>query len=327
MSTDLHEHAADSQSPHPRASHDHGLTRGEEMKHVSDSRLLWAIVLNQLLTVGQVVAGIISGSVALLSDAAHNFNDANALLIAYIARRISRKEASQRFTFGYRRAELIGAIINLTLLGAIGLYLIYEGVMRFVEPKEIIGWLMAAAAGLAIVVDVGTALLLWAMSRGSLNIRAAFIHNIVDALGSVGVLLGAAAIIWLGWAWVDSVLTLLIAGYVLWQVLTMLPQAAHVLMEGAPQGLDLPALVSRVEGIDGVEGLHHVHVWELDESHRAIEAHVVIRPQRAQELETIKRRVKLLLAEEFHIEHSTLELEYAAADSGNGHDTSIIADH
>ena len=326
MTTDQHQHAAEAE-PHRHEGHEHGLTRGGEMQHVSDSRLLWSVLLNHVLTVAQVVAGFISGSVALLSDAAHNFNDANALLIAYVARRISRKVASRRYTFGYRRAELIGATINLTLLGAIGLYLIYEGVMRFIEPTEIMGWLMAAAAGLALVVDVGTALLLWAMSRGSLNVRAAFIHNLVDALGSVAVLLGAGAIIWLDWTWVDPVLTLVIAGYVLWQVVTMLPQAARVLMEGAPEGLDFETLVERVQTLDGVEGLHHVHLWQLDESHRAIEAHVVIRRERAEDLEAIKRRVKRLLAEEFHIEHSTLELEYAGTAERDGHDTSLVADH
>lgn len=313
--------------PPRHEGHSHGLTRGGEMRQVSDSRLLWSVALNQVLTVAQIVAGIVSGSVALLSDAAHNFNDANALLIAYVARRISRKKASRRYTFGYRRAELIGAMINLTLLGAIGAYLIYEGVKRLIEPEPIIGWLMAAAAGLAIVVDVGTAVLLWAMSRGSLNVRAAFIHNLVDALASVAVLVGAAAIIWLDWTWVDPVLTLIIAGYVLWQVVTMLPQAARVLMEGSPEGLDFDALVERVQSLDGVEGLHHVHLWQLDENHRAIEAHVVIRPDRGEELEGIKRRVKRLLAEEFHVEHSTLELEYAGAAEQDGHDTSIVAGH
>ena len=225
------------------SGHSHGATRGEEVAGVSDSRLLWSVILNQLLTIGQVVAGLLSGSVALLSDAAHNFNDANALLIAYIARRISRKQANQRYTFGYRRAEMIGALINLTLLAVIGLYLVYEGIKRFIEPEEIVGWLMAAAAILALIVDVATALLLWAMSRGSLNVRAAFIHNIVDALGSIAVLIGAAAIIWRDWTWVDPAITLLIAAYVLWQVFKMLPQAIRVLMEGTPPGLDLGELI------------------------------------------------------------------------------------
>ena len=222
---------------------------------------------------------------------------------------------------------MIGATINLTLLGVIGLYLVYEAVMRFVEPEPILGWLMAAAAGLALVVDVATALLLWSMSRGSLNVRAAFVHNIVDALGSVAVLAGAAAIIWLEWMWVDPVLTLLIAGYVLWQVYAMLPQATRVLMEGAPAGLDLPRLVSRITSIEGVEGFHHLHVWELDEQHRALEAHVVIARVQAGELDAIKGRVKQCLADEYRIAHSTLEFEFSDASREDAHDMAVIPEH
>lgn len=286
------------------------MTRSGEVAAVSDSRLLWSVVLNQILTVGQVIAGIVSGSVALLSDAAHNFNDANALLIAWLARRISRKKSNERYTFGYRRAELIGATINLTLLAVIGLYLVYEGINRIFYPQEIIGWLMAAAAILALIVDVATALLLWAMRRGSLNVRAAFVHNIVDALGSFGVLLGAGAIIWLKWNWVDPALTLLISGYVLYQVVVMLPQATRVLMEGTPTDFDLDHLVKDVTAIDQVIDLHHLHVWQLDEQHIALEAHIVIKRQNAGDLETIKKSVKNLLKDEFDISHSTLEFEF-----------------
>ena len=308
-SGDDHRHEHDHGHSHG-GSHHHGLTRGDELAGVSDSRLLWSVGLNHVLTAVQVVAGIVSGSVALLSDAAHNFSDANALLIAYIARRISRQEANERYTFGYRRAELIGATINLTLLAAVGLYLIYEAIHRFFDPQPIIGWLMAAAAGVALVVDLGTALLLWAMSKGSLNVRAAFIHNLVDALGSVAVLMGAAAVIWLQWNWVDPLLTLLIAAYVLWQVVTMLPQATRVLMEGAPVDFDFDEMISQIRSIDQVEGLHHVHLWELDEQHRALEAHIIIAREHATEMESIKQRIKAMLVEAYHINHSTLEFEF-----------------
>ena len=311
---------------HDHSGHSHGASRSGELEGVSDARLLWAVILNQLLTVGQVIAGIISGSVALLSDAAHNFNDANALLIAYIARRISKRDADDRYTFGYRRAEMIGALINLTLLAVIGLYLIYEGIMRFIDPKEIIGWLMAATAVLALVIDVATALLLWAMSRGSLNVRAAFIHNIVDALGSVAVLLGAGAIIWFGWTWVDPTITLLIASYVLWQVFKMLPQATRVLMEGTPVDFDLNKLVNKVESIDGVSGMHHVHIWELDEQHRALEAHMVLQYGNPGECESIKMQIKRLLSDDFQIQHSTLEFEYLGVGK-DCDDQQIIAEH
>ncbi|WP_430453317.1 cation diffusion facilitator family transporter [Rhodopirellula europaea] len=309
---------------HDEGGHSHGLTRSDDLAGVSDLRLIWAVIINHILTVGEVIAGIFSGSVALLSDAAHNFNDANALLIAYIARKIAKKEATERFTFGYRRAELLGAVINLTLLAVIGLYLVYEGIRRFFEPEEITGWLMAAASILALVIDVGTALLLWAMSKGSLNVRAAFVHNIVDAAGSVAVLIGAGAIIWLQWNWVDPVLTLILSAYILYQVYAMLPKAMRILMEGTPVDLDVQDLVDEVEKLEGVEGLHHLHVWELDEQNRALEAHIVIDRDRADDLQATKQEIKETLAHEFGIEHSTLEFEYAD-DACDPDTASVIA--
>lgn len=293
------DHHADS-----HAGHTHDLSG------VSDRRLLWAVALNQLLTVGQVVAGIVSGSLALLADALHNFNDAMALLIAYIARRISRREASKSFTFGYRRAELIGAMINLTALAIVGLYLVYEAVMRLVEPEPITGWLMLAAAGLALVVDVATAALLWVMSRGSLNVRAAFVHNLTDAAASVAVLLGGVAIIYLDAYWVDPALTLLIAGYVLYQALTMLPQAARILMGAAPPDVDFDEVVQAVEEHPHVEEIHHLHIWQLDESRSALEAHIVVGRGSSNNTGDIKRDLKRLLEQRFQIDHSTLEFEF-----------------
>jgi len=260
----------------------------------------------------------------LLSDAAHNFNDANALLIAYVARRISRREPSASYTFGYRRAELIGATINLTLLGGVGGLLVYEAVHRFFAPTPVVGWLMAAAAVLALIVDVATAWLLWSMSRGSLNVRAAFVHNLTDAFGSLGVLLGAGAIIYWNWTWVDPVLTLLIAAYVLWQVATMLPQAIQILMEGAPSGIDLENVIRRVSAVDGVEGIHHVHLWQLDEQHRALEAHVVIDQKESHAMEGVKQRMKAIFQTEFGIHHSTLEFEFAGACCGQ-QDAGIVS--
>jgi cobalt-zinc-cadmium efflux system protein len=307
--------------------HSHSLERTSELAGVSDWRLMIAVVLNQILTVAEFLAGVISGSVALVSDAVHNFNDANALLIAYIARRISRKSSNQQYTFGYRRAEMIGAMINLTLLGGIGVYLVYEAVWRFFDPQPILGWLMAGASIIALIIDVATAWLLWSMSHGSLNVRAAFIHNLVDALGSLAVLVGALAIIYLDWTWVDPTLTLLIAGYILYQVYQMLPKAARVLMEGAPENLDFDALVRKLELIDGVESIHHLHIWELDANHNALEAHVVVSHADLMDIESMKMKIKHMLADEFNVHHSTLEFEIRGTETDCCDESSIISQH
>lgn len=287
---------------HAHHHHDHGT------ENVTDRALLWAVGLNVGLSAFEVAAGAIAGSVALYADALHNFNDCAALLIAYIARRIGRGGVSARYTFGRRRAELIGALVNLTALVIVGLFLIYEGVERLLHPVTPHGgWIMGAAA-VALVVDLGTVWLLWAMSKGGLNIRAAFVHNLTDALASLAVLVGGAAIWWAGWAWVDPAISLLIAGYILWMSVGMLRQTAHILMEGAPDDVDLDELCDAVTALDGVEGLHHLHVWQLDENHRALEAHVVVADS-VESSATVRDAIKTLLHDCFDIGHATLELE------------------
>lgn len=298
-------------------AHEHQHSHGTE--EISDGVLLWTVIVNLGLSVFEFVAGVISGSVALMADALHNTNDAGALLIAYIARKISRKEADAAYTFGYRRAELIGAMIQLTALILVGLYLVVEAVGRIFEPEPLLGVWMMAAAGVALVVDVITAWLLWAMSKGSLNVRAAFLHNLTDAGASIAVIAGGAMVFWLDWTWVDPILTLGIAGYILWMSYGMLRRTASILMEGTPDDLDLGDLLAAAEAIEGVVGLHHLHVWELDEHHRALEAHVVIAGSRTMDdLEQLKTELKELLENRFDIAHSTLEMESESADCEDG---------
>ena len=290
--------------------HDHNHSHGTE--NVSDGVLLWTVIVNLGLSVFEFVAGAISGSVALMADALHNTNDAAALLIAYIARKISRKGADEQYTFGYRRAELIGAMIQLTALILVGLYLIYEAVRRFFDPEPLLGGWIMTAAGVALVVDVITAWLLWSMSKGSLNVKAAFLHNLTDAGASVAVLLGGAAILWLNWTWVDPVITLIIAGYILYMSFGMLKKTSRILMEGTPTNLSVDEIKEALQNLDGIENVHHIHVWELDEHHRALEAHVVIGEACSmEELESLKATVKTCLGKHFSIHHSTLEFESA----------------
>lgn len=290
---------------HHHHHHDHGT------ENVSDRAILWAVALNIGLSVFEVAAGAIAGSVALYADALHNFNDCAALFIAFLARRIARAKPCARYTFGRRRAELIGAMINLTALVVVGLFLVKEAIARFVTPVQPDGGWIMAASGVALVVDLGTVWLLWAMSKGGLNIRAAFIHNLTDALASVAVLAGGAAVFWFGWGWVDPGISLLIAGYVLFTSVGMLRQTAHILMEGAPEELDLDELCAAVTTLEEVEDIHHLHVWQLDEHHTALEAHVVVAPERLAESTAIRHQVHRLLEERFDIGHATLEIEEA----------------
>lgn len=282
--------------------HDHGTD------NVSDGVLLWSIIINMGLSVFEFIAGAVSGSVALMADALHNTNDAAALLIAFIARKISRKGADEAYTFGYRRAELIGAMIQLTALIVVGLYLLYEAVRRIFQPEPIEGgWIMGAAA-VALLVDAVTAALLWSMSKGSMNVKAAFLHNLTDAGASLAVLVGGAAIFWLDWTWVDPVLTMVIAGYILYMSFGMLRKTSRILMEGTPPDLSLDKVAHAIRSTDGIQDVHHLHVWQLDEHHQALEAHVVLSKSDT-DSSTYRRQIKHMLSDQFNISHSTLELE------------------
>lgn len=302
--------------------HSHG---HDELEGLSDRRIAYTVALNVLLTVAEVVGGVISGSVALVSDALHNLNDAVALLIALVARRIARKQPDERRTFGYRRAEVLGGLINLVALAVVGVFLAYESVLRFFEPADVGAWTMIVIAGIALTVDVLTVTLLYAMRRGSVNVRAAFMHNLSDALASVAVLFGGVAILLLGVTWIDPLLSLLIVAYIFWQVYQLLPGTVRLLMESVPEGLDIDNLVRAMQDVEGVQGVHHLHVWQLDEHHNALEAHIVIGSHAAERFDQIKGAVRRRLNDSFDITHTTLEVELAATAEGLDHDTSVIA--
>ena len=283
--------------------HDHS-HHAEEM---SDRRLVVAIVINSALTVVQIVGGVLSGSLALVADALHNFSDAASLMLAWFARRVGRRPADQLMTFGWRRAELVAALINLTSLILIGFYLLVEAVARLAAPEPVAGWTVIWVAGGALVVDLATALMLRAGAKGSLNMRAAFLHNLSDALASVGVIAAGAAILLYGWWWADLVVTAAIAGVVLWQGVSLLPRTARLLMGAVPDDVEFDALVRELEAVPGVAGLHHVHVWSLDEERRALEAHLVPESGSLAEFEAVKARARTMLLERFGVGHATLE--------------------
>ena len=278
----------------------------------SDRGLLLAVGINVLLTLAQVIGGIVSGSLSLIADALHNLSDAASLGIALFARKISRRPADESKSFGYQRAEVIAALINLTLLITVSLYLIYEAVWRIVEPQVVAGLIIVLVAGVALIIDIITALITYRLSKSSMNMKAAFLHNLSDALTSIGVIIAGALILLYEWYWVDTLLTFLIAGFVLWQGMIMLPKTIHLLMEGTPENLSSAEIKSSMEEAGDVEDVHHIHIWNLDEHRIALEAHVVVTANELQEVEGIKENLKRVLKDKFKITHSTLEFEHHA---------------
>lgn len=286
-------------------SHEH-LQVDEAM---SDRRLVFSLLLNLLLTAVEVVAGLLAGSLALLADALHNLGDCGTFVIALVARRIGRRPSDERRTFGYRRAEIIGALINLTALAITSLYLIYEAVARLFAQHPVNGRIVVMAAAVAVVVNVSTAVLLHAIARGNMNVRAAYLHNLGDSLSSLGVIVAGVVILWFGAVWIDSVITLAVSLYILWQCFPDLKRSIHILMEGAPADVNARELIAELQSVDGVVEIHHLHVWELDEHERALEAHVVVATDDHNRWAKIKREIKSRLESRFDVHHSTLELE------------------
>ena len=291
-----------------------------------DRRVFAAIAVNMGLTVAQIVGGVISGSLALIADALHNFSDAISLIIAFGARKIARRPRDAEMTFGYGRVEVVAALINYTTLIVIGLYLLYEAAMRFADPQPVEGWLIVIIAGIALIVDAVTAALTYAMSKSSVNIRAAFLHNVADALGSVAVIIAGTLILLYDWRLIDPLVTVLIAGYILWQSFREIGPVIRILMLGSPPEIETDAVLEAVRGIDGVIGIHHAHFWQMDEHRAALDAHVVIAEGRWNDADAVKGRIKAALADRFDIEHTTLELECArhacddpSAFGGRGH--------
>jgi cobalt-zinc-cadmium efflux system protein len=288
-------------------SHDHG--HHHHGKDQTIGRLWISIILNFIITAAEFIGGIISGSLALLSDALHNLNDTTSLGISLVARKISKKEANRDKTFGYKRAEIIGAFINLITLVIIALFLIKEGVERFYNPQPIDGMVMFIVAIIGLLGNIITAILLYRDSTENLNLRSAYIHILSDAFSSVGVIIAGVLILWYQLYIIDTILTLIIAGYILWHSYYMLRQTINILMESTPANIEVPNVQQAMAKVSGVLDVHHLHVWRLDEHNILLESHVVIDEEKIDQMESIKSALKKLLSTNFDIHHSTLEFE------------------
>lgn len=296
--------------PHAHSGHDHakghhGHSHGEE--HLSDRQLVVAVAINVLLTFAQIIGGIVSGSLALIADALHNFSDAASLGLALFARRIGRRPADKLMTFGYAQGEVVAALINLTTLLIIGFYLIVEAINRFADPQPVEGWTVIWVAGVALVIDLVTAFIVHRGASESINMKAAFLHNVSDAAASVGVIVAGVLILLYDLYVADLVITLVIAGYVIWQGVSLMPRTVRLLMGAVPDEVEFDRIVERLRFLQGVEDIHHVHVWNIGEHHRALEAHLVLAEFSQRAFEGTKRSARAMLSEEFGIAHATFE--------------------
>ena len=306
-----HDHSPAGHDPteHAHVGHGHaGHTHGTE--GVSDGRLVGAVLLNGGIVAAQAVGAAVSGSLALAADAAHNASDVAGLVGALVARRVARRGPDARRTFGYARAETVAALVHLTALAVIALVLAGEALGRFFSPAPVAGGTMLAVGAVGLAGNLFSVGLLWRGARGSLNLRAAVTHLAADALASLAVIAGALVLRAGGPLWVDPALTLGISALLLRHAVRDGKTAAAVLMESAPAGLDLAALVGAVRAVPGVAGLHHVHVWHLDERRVALEAHLVVDAPDGTRTDAVRAAVRDVLRGRFGVAHTTLEVEH-----------------
>ncbi|WP_290662392.1 MULTISPECIES: cation diffusion facilitator family transporter [Ignavibacterium] len=300
-------------------AHNHLNTSAGE---TSEKNLFITIALNIFITIVQIIGGIISGSLSLISDAMHNFSDAVAIVITFIALRLSKRPKTPKYTFGLKRAEIIAAVLNASTLIIICFFLIREAIERLNNPNEIAGNLMLIVAVAGFVPNVIGALLLKKGSEGNLNIRAAYFHLVSDAVSSIAIIIGAIFIIAYKVYWIDPILTILIALYILIEAYKILKEAIDILMMSNIEGIDLQEIKSVVEKIEGVKNIHHIHLWKLNDNDTHFEAHIEVEDMMVSNTTEIQKIISAELHNRYEINHITLQFECELCDK-----LDIIAQH
>ena len=284
-------------------------------KEVKANNLVYSILLNLLITVAQVVGGIISGSLALISDALHNFSDVLSLVFSLVAHKLSRRKASIEHTFGYKRAEILAAFVNASTLIIVAFILIYGAINRFIHPEPIKSSLVIWLAILGIVANGLSVLLLKKDADHNLNMKSAYLHLLTDMMASVAVLVGGLLMKFYSWFWVDSVMTILIAVYLIVVGFDLVKKSTKMLMLFTPQGIDIKEIVREVHKIDGAGKLHHIHVWHLNEEEIHLEAHLDCPSDfTLTEFDAVLGNIETVLFEKFGINHITIQPEFKKED-------------
>lgn len=286
--------------------------------HKTEKYLGLSILLNVVITATQAIGGLISGSLALLSDALHNFSDVISLLISYIANRYAKKEASQERTFGYKRAEIIAAFINAATLIILASFLIYESIVRFINPEIIQAYWVIALAILGILVNGLSVVLLHGSARQNMNLKSAYLHLLSDMSASVALLIGGIAMYFYQWFWLDSLLTLGIAAYLLVMGYQLLKESFNILMLFTPESVDLIKLRAAMNVDTRIQNIHHLHVWQVNEHENHLEAHIDFNENISlADFDRILDKIEIVLLEDYGINHVNIQPEYKKDDNKN----------
>ena len=291
------------------------MRESEDYQHeVSGKNLGFAIVLNVGITLAQAIGGIISGSMALLSDAAHNFSDVLSMVISYLANRLARREATEKQTFGFRRSEILAALINSATLIIISVIILFEAVQRLINPVPVSANTVIYLAIAGILANGISVLFIRRDSHENMNMRSVYLHLFGDMLTSVAVLMGGLAMKYLQWYRTDSVFSILIAIYLLYMSWGILRSSLRIIMQFTPEKVDIQKIAKEIENIAGVKNTHHVHVWQINEHDLMFEAHLDLEEDiKLSDFEVILKEIKKLLKQN-GINHTTIQPEFSVDD-------------
>lgn len=278
---------------------------------VNEKNLLVATLLNMVISVVEFAGGMLSGSLALFSDALHNLSDAFATLIAYLATLIGKRGANQKKTFGYKRMEILAALLNAVILIVMSFFLIREAYERFNDPRPINSMIMMVVAMIGLLANLFAVIILRKDASKSLNVRAAYVHLIGDSLSSVVVIIGGILIQLFDIPWIDPLITLLISLYIIREAFVILKESSNILMQSAPDHLDLEKIKRKVEQMEQVDNIHHLHAWMLTDHEIHLEAHVELKNDlKLSEVKKKHTEIEEMLYMDFRINHVTLQFEY-----------------
>jgi len=280
---------------------------------VKGRKLIFSIFLNLSISLVEIIGGIVSGSIALFSDAIHNLTDTTALFIAYIANRVGKRKTNLRKTYGYKRIEIIAALFNSSVLIGICLFLIFEAIRRFLHPKEIESGIMIVVAIFGLLANLFSVMILHKEKNSNINIKAAYLHLLGDTLSSVAVVVGGVIIFYLKCYWLDAVLTLLISLYIIKETFGILKQSYKILMQEVPKDVHLEKIKDRLEKLEGLDNIHHLHAWTLNDSSLHFECHIdLAQDTLVSQTKLLHETINQIMRVEFGFSHITLQFEYAS---------------
>lgn len=281
----------------------------QDLTQQTGRRMALSLVITLVFVFVEVAAGIFSNSLALLTDAAHNFTDVLALALAWWAIRLTTQPASHQKTYGYHRAGILAALVNSTTLVIIALGIFYEAYQRFINPPEVQADILIGVGLIAVIINVVTALLVRRGAESDLNIRAAFLHLMGDVLSTMGAVVAGVIIWFTDWNWLDPFVSVLIGLLILWSAWSILREAIDILMESTPTDIDVKDMIEDINSVEGVRGVHDLHVWSITRNMRTLSAHLVTDNLMISEGTSIQTRVNEVLYHKYNVSHATLQLE------------------